>query len=87
MAFEQKELSGALFRNAKRDKDTQPNATGTALIGGVLYYVSAWTKDTKSGDKYQSLSFKRKDEVQGTAIKEAKEILKTPDFDDDIPFN
>jgi hypothetical protein len=60
MAYEPREMSGNLFKNDKREKDTQPNARGTALIDGVLYEISAWTKETKSGDKWQSLSFKPK---------------------------
>lgn len=82
MSFEQRDNSGALFRNEKREKDTQPNATGTAMIGGVMYYVSAWTKEGKNG-KFQSLSFKPKEEK-----KEEKAAAKpVDDFDDkDIPF-
>jgi hypothetical protein len=60
MAYEPREMSGSLFKNDKREKDTQPNARGTALINGVLYDISAWTKKTNSGDKWQSLSFKPK---------------------------
>lgn len=62
MAYEQRDMSGSLFKNDKREKDTQPNARGTAMIDGVLYEISAWTKETKTGDKWQSLSFKRRDQ-------------------------
>lgn len=58
MAFETRDNSGSLFRNNRREKDSQPNATGKALIGGVMHYVDAWTKTDKNGDKWQSLSFK-----------------------------
>ena len=61
MAYEQRDNSGTLFRNDKREKDSQPNATGTAMVDGVEYYVSAWTKEGRNG-KFQSLAFKRKDE-------------------------
>jgi hypothetical protein len=72
MSYEQKDFTGALFKNEKREKDTHPHATGSALIDGVEYWVSAWTKDGKSG-KYQSLSFKKKDK------QEAKNPSKQPD--------
>lgn len=62
MAFETRELSGALFKNGKREKDTQPNAKGECRIGGVLYEVSAWTKKDKNGNPWQSLSFKEKEQ-------------------------
>jgi hypothetical protein len=81
MAYEMKELSGSLFKNQKREKDTHPNATGSALINGVEYWVSAWTKKDKNGDPWQSLAFKRKDE------KPAKQSPKPQDDDSDsIPF-
>jgi len=60
MAYEHRELSGTLFANKKRTEgSSQPNARGECLIEGVLYEVSAWTKEGKN-DKWQSLSFKVK---------------------------
>ena len=60
MAYEQKDNSGTLFKNDRREKDSQPHATGTALIDGVEYWVSAWTKEGLKG-RFQSLAFKRKE--------------------------
>jgi hypothetical protein len=60
MAYEQKPDTGTLFKNDKREKDTHPHAKGTALIDGVEYWISAWTKEGAKG-KFQSLAFKRKD--------------------------
>lgn len=59
MAFELREGQGSLFRNDRKEKDSQPSARGEALIGGVLYEISAWTKDGRKG-KFQSLAFKPK---------------------------
>lgn len=64
MAYEQKDNTGSLFRNDKREKDTHAHARGSALIDGVEYWVDAWTNTTKDGGKYQSLKFKRKDQQQ-----------------------
>lgn len=61
MAFTQKPDTGSLFKNDRREKDTHPHATGSALIDGVEYWVSAWTKEGAKG-KWQSLAFKRKQE-------------------------
>lgn len=63
MAYEQRDNSGSLFKNDRRETENHPNATGTALIDGVEYYVSAWTKEGRKG-KFQSLSFKRKEQRQ-----------------------
>jgi len=80
MAYEMKEMSGSLFVNSKKEKDTHPDRNGTALIGGVEYWVSGWIKETKSGDKWLSLAFKPKEEAPS----------KLPSFskgdEDGIPF-
>jgi len=85
MAYEQRDNSGTLFKNDKREKDSHPNAQGKAMIGGVMYYVSAWTKDGAKG-KFQSLSFKPVDAEQGQ--KAAPQAAYSPGIDDadDIPF-
>ena len=75
MAYETKELSGSLFKNKKKEKDSHPNMTGSAKINGVEYWVSAWTKG--EGDKrWISLAFKKK---EGT-------VVAKPAQDDDVPF-
>jgi len=58
MAFEIRDNTGSLFRNEKREKDSHPNATGRAKIDGKEFFVSAWTKEDRNGNKFQSLSFK-----------------------------
>ena len=83
MAFEQKELSGSLFKNDKREKDTHPHATGSALIGGVEYWVSAWTKTDKNGNKWQSLAFKPKEKQ---AAPRGGSRSSAADMDSDVPF-
>ena len=60
MAFDQKPNTGAIFKNDKREKDTQPHCKGSALIDGVAYWVSSWTNESPKG-RYQSLKFERKD--------------------------
>jgi hypothetical protein len=85
MAYETKDNSGSLFRNDKREKDSHPHATGTAIIDGVAYWVSAWTKEGKNG-KFQSLSFKRKEERAQEIRQEARGSSLGRDLDDDIPF-
>jgi hypothetical protein len=90
MSFEQKDFSGSLFKNQKREKQTHPNATGKAMIGGVLYYVSAWTKEDKNGKPWQSLSFTKVYEKAPTGERIfPKKTTEAPGFDDmpdDIPF-
>jgi len=81
--YETKDLSGVLFANDKRTKETQPNAKGSALIDGVEYWVSAWTNTSSKGVKYQSLKFERKSEVFDNT-QEMHQHAK--DLEDDVPF-
>lgn len=60
MAFEIKDMSGTLFQNDKKEKDTQPDMTGTAKIDGMEYWISSWKKESKNGQEFFSLAFKPK---------------------------
>ncbi len=83
MAYEQKDMSGAIFVNNRKEKDSHPDRTGTAMIDGKMYYISGWLKDGAKG-KWMSLSFKRKDEAaQATAT--LRKPLKD-EMVDDIPW-
>lgn len=83
MAFEQRDNSGSLFKNNKREKDSHPNATGTCMIDGIEYWVSAWTKYDKNGAAWQSLAFKRKDDKPQVKPQEKPSYK---GHEDDIPF-
>lgn len=84
--YEQKDNSGSLFKNDKREKDTHPNAKGKAMIGGKMYYVSAWTKRDKNGNPYQSLSFKSVDESRQATAQPTYDGPLSVHLDDDVPF-
>lgn len=76
--------SGALFANDRRQNENQPNAKGSVNIDGVEYWVSAWTKTSKAGQKFQSLSFTRKE--QAPAPQPQAPAFNANDLDDDMPF-
>ncbi len=84
MAYEQRDNSGALFRNERKEKENHPDYQGNAMIGGVEYYISAWVKDGKKG-KFFSFSFKPKDESRQQGMQQARTAL--DDFDaEEVPF-
>ena len=56
MAYEQKNNSGSLFRNDKKQTEKQPDYNGTIKIDGKDYKLAAWIKEAKSGQKYFSIS-------------------------------
>lgn len=79
---------GTLGRNKRREKDTHPEYSGQATIGGVDYWVSGWVKtSSRDGEKFFSLSFREKTE-RARDLVEQKPSRQEPDpFDSgDIPF-
>jgi len=85
MAFEKRDLTGTLFKNDKMMNDKSPQYTGSVTIDGVDYWQSAWLKEGKSGVKFFSQSFKRKDEPYGETRRDAPTKKAFVD-DSDIPF-
>jgi hypothetical protein len=83
--FETRDLTGTLWKNDRKTTDNHPNAKGDALIDGKWYWVSAWTKRKQDGTPFQSLSFTPKDDTPKQGAKDETPV-KTPEFDDDIPF-
>jgi len=86
MAYEMRDMSGSLFKNDKRENDSQPNARGSAKVDGEEYWVDSWTKTTKDGDKWQSLAFKRKAPIPAPAPAPKQTGGTFDDLDDGIPF-
>ena len=85
MAYEQRDNSGSLFKNDKKESENHPDYNGSAMVNGTEMWMSAWLKTSSNGKKFMSFSFKPKD--QQTAKPVAKSAPKAePDFDDDMPF-
>lgn len=92
MAYETKDNTGSLFRNNRKESERHPDYNGSVRIDGHDLWISGWLKETKDGQKYFSLAFKRKD---GTAARPdaakafEREVQKHfPDatLDDEVPF-
>jgi len=64
MAYEQRDMSGALFVNDRKENERQPDYKGDAKVDGVDYWLSGWKKQTKNGDTFLSLSLERKDDAK-----------------------
>lgn len=71
--------SGALFKNKEKATDKHPDYQGSINVGGQDYWLSAWLKESKAGEKYMSLAVKSKDAPRGT--KPSKQ-----DVESDVPF-
>jgi uncharacterized protein (DUF736 family) len=61
MAYEQKDNSGSLFKNDRKESDTHPDYKGSALLNGVDHWLDAWINTDRNGNKYMALKFKPKD--------------------------
>lgn len=80
---EQRDNSGTLGKNLRKEKDSHPSHSGQCVIDGKSYWISAWVKDRREGSKFFSLAFKPKDE-QRAAHKPA--VQHNTDVEDMIPF-
>lgn len=75
-------MSGALFKNAKKVTDKQPDYNGQCEINNEVYYIGAWLKTSKEGKTYMSLAFTPKDAVQNTQPVQTADVS----VDSEIPF-
>jgi uncharacterized protein (DUF736 family) len=55
--MEQKENSGVLFRNNKKETEKHPDYTGKCLVNGKEMFISSWINESKNGTKYMALKF------------------------------
>lgn len=89
MAYEQRDNSGSLFKNDRKEKPNQPDYTGNGVIDGVEMRLSAWIKEGRKG-KFMSLAFTPKDDQSqdGTTQRNApaQQAATGLDDDSDIPF-
>jgi hypothetical protein len=52
--------SGILFKNTKKQKDTDPDTRGDADVEGIKYWVSGWTHVDKNGNKFLTFKLTKK---------------------------
>ena len=76
MAFTPKDMTGSIWVNDKKEKDTHPDRSGSIMVAGVEYWLNGWLKKTKDGKPYLSLSVKPKTGEAGPK----------PEMSDEIPF-
>lgn len=87
---QQRDNSGILGKNTRREKDTHPTHSGQCTIDGKAYWISGWVKDGRDGSRFFSLAFKPKmaREYAGGSANPPPQTAKPPreEFDDEIPF-
>lgn len=85
MAYEPNNNSGSLFRNDEVKSDKHPTHSGSALVDGKEYWISAWVKDGKKG-KFFSMAFKPKDGGRRQTEPVERGGSYAEDLGDEIPF-
>jgi len=81
------ENEGAIWGNQKKERETQPDFTGSATVDGKEYYVSAWKRGENASDRAPVLKFKfnPKDQPKDQANYSGGS-QPAPDVNKDIPF-
>jgi len=86
--YEQKDNSGALFKNDKKQSEKHPDYRGTCMVNGQLMEMAAWLKTSAKGTKYMSFSFnepwQKPDQPQRQDA--ARDFGGFDDVEDNIPF-
>ena len=82
MAYQMKDGTGTLFKVQDKKNERGPDYTGDCMIGGEVFRMAAWIRESESGRKYMSFKFEPKEEQ---AAKPAPKKSR-PDEDDDVPF-
>ena len=76
---------GSLFKNEKKTEEKHPDLSGSININGKDYWISGWSKVSKGGQKFISLSVREKQEATRQIDKPTTKA-KAADFNDDIPW-
>lgn len=76
---------GMLMKNPNKTADNHPDLSGSINIDGQDYWLSAWTKESKAGNKFLSLSIKPK-EAKAKPVKQQKRNDDFINDDLDAPF-
>jgi hypothetical protein len=80
---EQRDNSGALFKNDRKEKDTHADYQGSVMIEGKEYWINAWIKKgNESGKTFMSLAFKPKEARAAPTSRPAR----NNDYDGGAPF-
>jgi uncharacterized protein (DUF736 family) len=87
--MEQRNNSGAIFKNDNKKAENHPDYKGKVLVNGKEMEVALWVKTSAKGVNYFSASFsepfvKNEPQITGT-LKQT--IIHESNFDnDDLPF-
>jgi len=78
---------GSLFKNEKKTEDKHPDLGGTLNVDGTDYWISGWTKVSKGGQKFISLSIRPKQDQTRQSSQPTRKAAPVQDLpEDDLPW-
>lgn len=80
---EQRDNSGALFKNKNKKTDKHPDMTGKGMVYGQEVEISAWSKTDRNGNTFFSISFR---EPRNSVEHTHNEPVRYGDDAGDYPF-
>ena len=83
--YEMKDMSGTLFRETEKKKETSPDFTGKVLVRGETLRIAGWLKQSKAGSTYLSLALSEPRQPEQSQPSGQQQKPASPGFDD-IPF-
>jgi uncharacterized protein (DUF736 family) len=86
MSNEQKNNSGAIFKNDKKTSDNQPDYKGKIVVDNVEKQIALWLKTSKAGTKYFSVAISDVKEYAPQTEQPAPAIEHKEFLQSDLPF-
>jgi len=71
--YEIKELKGTMHKSSTKATESHPDMFGSCKIDGKVYKISAWSNESKAGNKYLSLGFQLEEKPSDTPESSATE--------------
>jgi hypothetical protein len=68
----QRENSGILFKNDRKETESHPDYVGTLNVAGAEFFINGWIKQGAKA-KFMSLSVRPKDAAKAAAVFHSEE--------------
>ena len=86
--MEQKNNTGAIFKNDKKTAENQPDYRGKMTVDETQWEISLWVRESAAGLKYFSAAIKEPyvKPTEAAPVSTTQKISDATTADDDLPF-